>query len=143
MNHITTWCVTGAVLVLRISSGEVLCILKVRIIWLTTTIGEEVRVLLTLAVESLTLMSVETTVIPSELGLVLHHTVVVKSSEFILLMVTPGISGIVTLILLECTICILRTRNVMTSDGIIMSTKLVITLSVKVEPLRVKEVTIR
>jgi len=87
-------------------------------------------------------MSMETTVVLSELGFVLHHTIVIKSSETVLLVVAPGVSCIVTLVLLKCTLSILRTWNVVASDIIVMSAELIVALSIEIESLWVKEVSV-
>lgn len=87
-------------------------------------------------------MSMETTVVLSKRVIVLHHTIVIKSSEPILLVVAPGVTCIVTLVLLKCALSILRAWNVVASDIIIMPSKLIVALSIEVESLWVKEVTI-
>ena len=66
---------------------------------------------------------------------------VIESSETILLMVASGVTCIVTLVLLESTVCILCTWNVVTSEIIIFSTKLIKAVLVKVESLRIEEAT--
>jgi hypothetical protein len=84
-------------------------------------VREEVGILLALAVESLALMSVETTVISSKVLVILHHTVVIKSSETIFLVVTSSVSSIIALVLLQSYIGILSAWNIVTSDWIIMA----------------------
>lgn len=129
-------------LVLCVPSGEVCSCLEIRIVGFSS-IGEEVRILLPLAlIESLTLMSVETAIVLSKLGYIIC-TIVIKSSETILLMIASSITCIVTLVLLESTIGILRTWNVVSSEFVITSTKLIKALSIKVETLRIEEVSIR
>jgi len=98
--------------------------------------------LLTLTVESLRLVSMETTVVLSELGFVLHHTIVIKSSESVLLVVAPCVSCIVTLVLLKRALRILRAWNVVASDIIVMSSELIVTLSIEIESLWVKEISV-
>lgn len=84
----------------------------------------------------------ETTVVLSELGFVLHHTIVIKSSETVLLVVAPCVSCIVTLVLLKCALSILRSWNVVASDIIVMSAELIVALSIEIESLWVKEVSV-
>ena len=134
-----------SVLVLSVPSGEVL--LEVRIVWLASWL-EEVRILLSLAVECLALVSMETTVrVSSKLSILILLVeatimgVVVESSETILLMVASCITCIVTLVLLKGTVRILGTWNVVTSEIIITSSELIISILVEVEALWVEETT--
>ena len=87
-------------------------------------------------------MSMETSIVLSELGFVLHHTIVIKSSETVLLVVASRVSCIVTLVLLKCALSILRSWNVVASDIIVMSAELIVALSIEIESLWVKEVSV-
>jgi len=106
-----------------------------------TLLREEVRILLTM--ETLVvLMSMEASIVASKLGIIFPHFVV-KTAETVLFVWTSIISRVIALVLLHRQVSILLSRNVLSSHGVVVTTKLIVALLVKVVALRIKEIATR
>jgi hypothetical protein len=104
-----------------------------------TLLREEISVLLTM--EALVvLMSMEASIVASKLSVIFLNTVV-ESTESVFLVRAPVVTGVIALVLLHCQMSILLSRNVLPSDSVIMTSKLVIAFLVEVVALRIEEVT--
>ena len=104
-----------------------------------TLLREEISVLLTM--EALVvLMSMEATIVASKLSVIFLNTVV-ESTESVFLVRASVVTGVIALVLLHCQMSILLSRNVLPSDIVIMTSKLVIAFLVEVVTLRIEEVT--
>ena len=84
-------------------------------------------------------MSMEATIVASKLSIIFLHTVV-KTAETMFLVRTSIITCVIALVLLHCQMSILLSRNVLPSDSVIVTSKLIIAFLVEVVALRIKEV---
>ena len=106
-----------------------------------TLLREEVRILLSM--ETLVvLMSMEASIVASKLGIIFPHFVV-KTAETVLFVRASIISRVIALVLLHRQVSILLSRNVLSSHGVVVTTKLIVALLVKVVALRIKEIATR
>ena len=84
-------------------------------------------------------MSMEASIVASKLSIIFLHTVV-KTAETMFLVRASIITCVIALVLLHCQMSILLSRNVLPSDRVIVTSKLVIAFLVKVVALRIEEV---
>ena len=108
-----------------------------------TLLREEIRVLLSATtVEILVvLMSMETSIVASQLCVILHT--VVELTESVLLIGASVVTSVVALILLHGQMSVLCSRDILSGHLVIVTSKLIESFLVEVVSLRIKEVTTR